>query len=228
MLTHTQTQRHTCPEVHPHPFAHPDRLVRTGTKTCGASRGTHLRTHKHPPPERHAHTDRDKKVHTHTPDKHGTSGPLAHGTAGLPQRTHRLQRGGRALLSERIDRPRERSPLYIPGDGEGRGSLICLSAITPGFIVPAPRQPPPRRAAPAPRSGGGSGLCPGPGSEGRPGGSPRSPGSPGSPRSPGFPRCPGSPRRSSAPSGPSRTVCGQGASRRTKSVDAGCGMPVRM
>lgn len=50
----------------------------------------------------------------------------------------------------RISRLRVRSSLYIPGDGEGRGSLICLNEITLGFIVPAPRQTPPHRAAPAP------------------------------------------------------------------------------
>lgn len=66
---HTQTQRHMCPEVHPHPFVHPDRRLRTGTKTCCTSRGTHLRTQKHPPLERHTQTDRDKNAHTHTPSQ---------------------------------------------------------------------------------------------------------------------------------------------------------------
>lgn len=112
----------------------------------------------------------------------------------------------------------------MPGDGEGRDILICLNAITPGFIVPAPRQPPPRRAAPAPRSGGASRLCLGPVERSGAGGSHRCP----EPAERTAPiAAPPLPPRSSAPSGPPRTVRGEGASRRrTRGEgmrDAGCG-----
>lgn len=151
----TALRGHTCLKEHTHPFAHPDTHVRIGTKT-------HLHTQRHtradtqacicpPPPPRCTHvrppahayrrTHRSTHAHTVTNTEASASSRIQGRTDGRTRsrrHTHRLHRGGRALLSVRIGRPRERSPLYIPGDGEGRGSLICLNAITPGFIVPAP------------------------------------------------------------------------------------------
>lgn len=77
---------------------------------------------------------------------------------------------GAGRCSPRIGRPWERSALYRPGDGEGRGCLICLNAITPLLssqpsASPRPgRQPPP--PTPAAPPGAARGRSPRPAGDG--------------------------------------------------------------
>lgn len=122
------TSRQTHKDRKKNMLAHPEALA-----------NGHTSTYRHPPTEAHTCRPGQRSTDAHPLTATGQADPSHTGTAGRAPAAHAPSAaGGRALLSERIDRPRARSPLYIPGDGEGRGSLICLNAITPGFIVPAP------------------------------------------------------------------------------------------
>lgn len=88
----------------------------------------------------HKHTD----THPHACRQH-TDGRTDGWTDG-----HAPFAAGAGRCSPRIGRPWERSALYRPGDGEGRGCLICLNAITPLLSSQPSASPRPGRQPPPP------------------------------------------------------------------------------
>lgn len=122
-----------------------------GTPGCGGTDGGGTHGHTQPPPHPPPRTQGGRArspAHTLPAQPHASRRTRTDGeTDGRTERRmdgRTGSRGSRTGGSGRAGAPcalavgGRRSPLYRPGDGEGRGSLICLNAITPAFIVPAP------------------------------------------------------------------------------------------